>query len=815
MKTKLPEASGHGGGSAGTVRDISERKRRERNFMFLADMQKIIAPLATAADLLRMTCERIAEHLELAHCCAAEVRAEADESTVLHDHHAPGTPNLAGDYRLSDFHSAKERQALGAGDTMVVGDVRADERDAVKVAQFEALGIRAVVNVGVVTKGRWSFILHASRGVPTAWTPEDVELLTELAARIYERLERARAEEQVLLLNAELEQRVAERTTELSRTVDALQREATERRRSESQIADNNKALEDFKAALDEHAIVAITDARGKITYVNNKFCAISKYAREDLLGQDHRIINSGFHPKAFIRDLWETITSGRVWHGEIKNRAKDGTFYWVATTLVPFLDAEGKPLQFVAIRADITERKNGEMPLLAEIAERKQLTVQLQSHQRELQTTNEELGTKARLLVEQNAEMEQARLALEGKAVELTLISRYKSEFLANMSHELRSPLNSILIFSRLLADNAAGNLTEKQVEFSWLINSSGNDLLDLITDVLDHAKIASGTVSVEPEEIPFAKLRDYLDRTFRPLAETKQLRLNVVFADDLPRTLGSDPKRLEQILKNLVFNAIKFTERGHIELRVGLATSGWSTDHPALSNAGQVIAFAVEDSGIGIATNKQRLIFEAFHQADVGTSRKYGGTGLGLAISRELAVLLGGEITLASVHGQGSTFTLFLPLHYSDPDAVRKAALKLNGTPQPHAPDEALRGRKVLVVDDDARNIFALTSLLENEQMDVVSAVNGLSAIDIIQRTPDLSIVLMDIMMPDMDGYETIREIRKIPEYATLPILALTAKSMKGDREKCLNAGASDYIAKPVNTGQLLSLMRGWLFR
>ncbi len=583
--------------------------------------------------------------------------------------------------------------------------------------------------------------------------------------------------------------------------------------------------------------------------------------------------------------------------------------------------------------------------------------------------------------------------------------------------------------------------------------------------------------------------------------MAEAKNLPLHVSFAEELPRSMDSDPKRLQQILKNLLSNAVKFTAHGHVEVRVGFATQGWSPDHPVLSAAQQVIAFAVEDTGIGVAPEKQRIIFEAFQQADAGTSRKYGGTGLGLAISRELAVLLGGEIKLASIHGQGSTFTLFLPLHYSGPGSAKTApatgtegesprALALTVLPvareeyieddrnqiaegdpvlliieddshyarillglardkgfkgivatkgaaglalarqfhptaisldiflpdmlgwtvlnqlkldlttrhipvqiitveeerqhglahgafaylvkapttegletafnrikdftaprmkrllivedndierhsivellgykdietvdvatggaalkamiekpfdcmvldlrlpdmtgfellekvhaEPaladmpvvvftgkdlsaeeqtrlkamaksivlkdvqsperlldetalflhrvvtdlplekqsmlerlHGSNEVLRGRKILVVDDDARNIFALTSLLENQEMDVISATNGRSAIDIIQNTPELSIVLMDIMMPDMDGYETMREIRKAPQFSTLPILALTAKAMKGDREKCIDAGASDYIAKPVNTDQLLSLMRVWLFR
>ena len=790
------------------------------------------------------------------------------------------------------------------------------------------------------------------------------------------------------------------------------------------------------------------------------------------------------------------------LFEGQTKAVIELATLQTFSPGSLAFLDLLTQSIGVVFNTIEATMRTEGLL------TQSQQLTVELQSRQAELQQTNEELGTKARLLAEQNAEVErknaeveQARYALEEKAAELALTSKYKSEFLANMSHELRTPLNSILILSQQLAENSASNLTGKQVEFSRNINSSGSDLLNLINDILDLSKIESGTVTVDVEEISFGGLRENIDRNFRHVAEAKNLPFHVIFDNDLPRSMTSDPKRLQQVLKNLLSNAVKFTTHGQVEVHVSLASLGWSADHPVLSQAQQVVAFAVADTGIGVAPDKQRLIFEAFQQADAGTSRKYGGTGLGLAISRELAVLLGGEIKLASVHGQGSTFTLYLPVLYAGPNSARTTSvrnpsgtvsrihnvavlpspreehieddrnrieegdpvlliveddphyarillslardkgfkgivamkgalglslarqfrpsaisldiflpdmlgwtvlnqLKLDPTlrhipvqivtleeerqhglahgafsylikapttegleaaldrirkftgprvkrllivedneierrsiaellgykdielvavssgqealdamrektfdcvvldlrlpdmsgfqllekvradpgladvpvvvftgkdlsaeeqirlkamaksivlkdvqsperlldetalflhrvvtelPQEkqrmlerlHGSDEVLRGRKILVVDDDARNIFALTSLLENHEMSVVSVTNGRDAIDIVEKTPDLSIILMDIMMPDMDGYETMREIRRSLQFRTLPIIALTAKAMKGDREKCLDAGASDYISKPVNTDQLLSLMRIWLYR
>ena len=737
-------------------------------------------------------------------------------------------------------------------------------------------------------------------------------------------------------------------------------------------------------------------------------------------------------------------------------------------------------------------------------------LATELQSQQRELQQTNEQLEQKAQQLEERNIEVErknqeieQARRALEEKATELAAASKYKSDFLANMSHELRTPLNSILILGQQLGENPEGNLTTKQVEFARTIHSAGTDLMNLISDILDLSKIESGTVTVDIEEVFFSTLQDMVVRPFRHEAENRHLSFDVDLDPRLDRGMVTDPKRLQQVLKNLLSNAFKFTEQGGVRLSIRQVNSGWSPDHPVLSNAPHVVAFEVSDTGIGIPPEKQKIIFEAFQQADASTNRRFGGTGLGLAISRELATLLGGEIQLRSAAGVGSTFTLYLPLKYvaavssvssaqttispppatlaltairmterpveqvvaddrpilepgdatlliveDDPHYARiladlahnagfkvlmamrgadalalareyqptavsldvflpdmlgwtilsqlkrdpltrhipvqivtldedrqhglargafsfvtktsttddlKAAITritdfvkprrrrllviedsraeqlgisellshddidvvtastgaealkilreqqidcavldlrlpdmsgfdvleairddamlpdlpvivftgkelsldedaqlhgmarsvvVKGVESPerlldetalflhrvvadlpaekqkmlerlHNSDDDLLGKTVLLVDDDARNIFALSSVLERRGMNVLTATTGKEAIDLVVSNPTLAIVLMDIMMPEMDGYQTMEVIRANPAFRRLPIIALTAKAMKGDREKCLQAGASDYLAKPVNTEQLLSALRMWLHR
>jgi CheY-like chemotaxis protein/signal transduction histidine kinase/HAMP domain-containing protein len=743
-----------------------------------------------------------------------------------------------------------------------------------------------------------------------------------------------------------------------------------------------------------------------------------------------------------------------------------------------------------------------------------------LRTQQEELRQTNEELQEKAELLAQQkaevegkNREVEEARWAMEEKAEQLALTSKYKSEFLANMSHELRTPLNSMLILSRQLADNGHGNLDNKQVQFAETIHSSGNDLLSLINDILDLSKIESGMMAIEVGETMFAEITEQLSRSFHQLAADKGLEFTIERAENLPPMIKTDQRRLQQILKNLLSNAFKFTEKGRVSLNVKVADRRGNYAHEALNQADQVIAFSVIDTGIGIPVEKQRIIFESFQQADGTTSRKYGGTGLGLSISREIARLLGGEIRVVSAPGEGSAFTLYLPLTYKasaqegprpparaaetmrrrpaadadafesegarlssgdfgeiievaddrnniapgdrvvliveddalfsqilldlahergfkgvvaaqgdaalrlarrykpdaitldirlpdrdgwtvldrlkhdpktshipvhvitaddreyqprklgalthlrkpvtreelidafdrladfaqrkvkhllvveDDDAQRMSIVELIGEgdvqttavssgeeavallqerefdcmvldlklpdmtgfelietiqnelglldlpiivytgkdltekeetqlrmvtdaivvkeansperllaetslflhrvetslPEPKRRmleqllrrDPVLEGRKVLIVDDDVRNIFALTSALETYNIEVLRAENGREGIETLEQNPDIDVVLMDIMMPEMDGYETMQAMREIGRFKELPIIALTAKAMKADRDKCIEAGASDYIAKPLDIDQLLSMLRVWLYR
>ncbi len=441
------------------------------------------------------------------------------------------------------------------------------------------------------------------------------------------------------------------------------------------------------------------------------------------------------------------------------------------------------------------------------------ELLQELKKSNAELEAQAKELEDKAKLLEVKNQEVELASRSLEEKAEQLSLISKYKSEFLANMSHELRTPLNSLLILSKTLSENRSKNLNADQVKYADTINSAGQDLLALINEILDLSKVEAGKMPVDAKGVKISQIHEYLDQTFKPVADHKNLEFKIETDTALPKTMFTDENRLQQILKNLLSNAFKFTEHGGVTLKIQLADKHRRFDVETLNQTKNVIAFVVKDTGIGIPAAKQKLIFEAFQQADGTTSRKYGGTGLGLTISREIARLLGGMIEVESIPGEGSTFVLYLPQKYSGHDGTLKTGDSDVIPLIPSLPKEAdFTGKRVLIVDDDMRNIFAVTSILEAKGMVVTYAENGKLAIKSLQDNPKIDLVLMDTMMPEMDGLQAIQTIRKMPEFSTIPIISLTAKAMKGDREQCLAAGASDYITKPVDSNNLLALMYVW---
>nr|WP_099907351.1 HAMP domain-containing protein [Streptomyces sp. TLI_171] len=559
----------------------------------------------------------------------------------------------------------------------------------------------------------------------------------------------------------------------------------------------------------------------------------------------------------------------------------------------------------------------------------------QLVDGQEELRRSNAELGEKAELLVAQNRDIEaknlqieQARRELEQRAQQLTTASMYKSEFLANMSHELRTPLNSLLILAQLLAQNAEGNLTGKQVEYAEVIRSAGSDLLQLINDILDLSKVEAGKLDVTMESFPLRELLDYVETVFRPLAAEKNLDFRITAARGTPAELRTDQARLRQILRNLLSNAVKFTDRGFVELTVEPARPG---ELPVGEQELDVVAFRVQDSGIGIGADHLESIFGAFQQADGTTSRKYGGTGLGLSISRELARLLGGAVSAESVSGEGSCFTLLLPAapaaphsatpagrrilvvepdppglltllarssaagregeiavdSAADPDSALAAldraphhlvvldlalpedgartlldalarrpdplpVLGHNGSADPAAPPVAghlettsgldelreriakatapsaapaagapkttrpagrLAGRTVLVIDDDPRNVYALSTALELEGATALHAANGRTGLALLRAHPETDLVLMDLMMPELDGYAATAAIRASSDRAGVPIIAVTAQAMPDDRARSLAAGADDHLTKPVDADLLITTVQHWM--
>lgn len=475
-----------------------------------------------------------------------------------------------------------------------------------------------------------------------------------------------------------------------------------------------------------------------------------------------------------------------------------------------------------------------------------------LQHQQEELRVINEELEERTKVLELQrddirkkNQALQQAQIEIKQKAEALEVASKYKSEFLANMSHELRTPLNSILALSELLASNKHKGMTKDEIEFASVINSSGKDLLDLINDILDLSKVEAGKLEMDIEDLYMDDLEDYVRKTFTPLTNNKNISLQTQVEKGVPEHIETDPQRTLQIIKNLLSNAIKFTEKGGVTLRIRRPEQDMVFSNSNL-NAANCVAFDIIDTGVGIPEEKINVIFEAFQQADGTVSRKFGGTGLGLTISRSLTRLLGGEIRLSSTPGNGSTFTLYLPdtidlsreippseegtdpkekkekeplavFEEERPVLVPEEPEEPEGKPK-HPPkegkaDKVFENKKILIVDDDMRNVFVLTKILEEKKVRIVVGKNGRDGITKLNQNLDTALVIMDIMMPEMDGYEAMQEIRKDKRFVKLPMIALTAKAMKGDREKCIQAGANDYLSKPVQPEKLISLLRVWL--
>lgn len=462
----------------------------------------------------------------------------------------------------------------------------------------------------------------------------------------------------------------------------------------------------------------------------------------------------------------------------------------------------------------------SGRMQVEQLLAESQVLTEELQTQSEELRGINEKLEEQYKNSEQKTRELEKTKTQLEEKARQLSLSSQYKSEFLANMSHELRTPLNSLLILSNILATNVEGNLNEHQVKYANTIHHSGNDLLQLINDILDLAKVEAGKIDLVNGKVCLHEISEFAEQQFLPVARQKGLKFTTVLDPDLPQAIFTDEQRLLQIIKNLLSNAFKFTDRGEVKLHIHRAQTG------SLSYSG--IAFSITDTGIGIPKEKQELIFQAFQQADGTTNRRYGGTGLGLSISINMAHLLNGEIIVSSAVGKGSVFSLVLPneeetegaaiVHQESAAAVAEPEPEIVAEPQNlenELDDAVWVGKKILIVDDDMRNIYATTIALESKQVNVLFAENGLSCLKVLKDNPDVDLILMDIMLPEMDGYETMRTLRQMPGFVSLPIIALTAKAMKDDKDKCIEAGASDYMSKPVKLEQLFARIHSWLSR
>ena len=520
----------------------------------------------------------------------------------------------------------------------------------------------------------------------------------------------------------------------------AIRSDITAKKKAEEDLIEAKKIAENIKMALDESAIVAITNQKGVITFVNDKFCEISKYSREELIGKDHKIINSGYHSKEFIKNIWQTIASGGIWKGEIKNIAKDGNHYWVDTTIVPSLNDKGKPTQYTAIRADITAKKKAEEELI-----------------------------EAKKIAENSVKI--------------------KDEFLRNMSHEIRTPMNSIIGFTDLLLET---DLNSEQDEFLGRIKKSSSTLLVLTNDILDSSKLESGKLIFENIDFDLIKLIDQVIKMIEHKAKKKGIELSLFIDSKCPRYINGDPTRLNQVLLNLINNSVKFTEEGEVNIYV----------KPKTENDDSInITFKIEDTGIGMSEKAQKIIFERFTQARSDTTRKYGGSGLGLSIVKMIVDQRKGEIHLDSTLGKGTTFTIMIPFNKSIKKQVDSDSNSLSGTEVQKPKVFSLNHLKILLVEDNLMNQALAKSRMKSWNCKIDIADNGKIALKQLEHTM-YDLILMDIQMPEMDGYEATKRIRKLkPPICEIPIIAMTANASSNDEEKSLKTGMNDYISKPFN--------------
>jgi PAS domain S-box-containing protein len=589
-------------------------------------------------------------------------------------------------------------------------------------------------------------------------------------------------------------------------------RDISKRLQLETDLLRLSKAVESASNAIN------ILDDAGHVVYQNNAFRNLFGLTAEEV--NEMGGLAAIFDDEAVRADIISAITEedGGDWNGEIEISTEDGQEIVVAVRASAIEDSDGNITGLICVYTDMTDQKHAQHQLRVAHNELEQ---RVEARTAELQATNEELEQKTHNLEQQRIQLEEAKLSLEQKARELTQASQYKSEFLTNMSHELRTPLNSILILSKMLSVNSDGSLGEDETESARVIHSSGSDLLKLINDILDLSKIEAGHMDVHREEVQVTELIDELRGVFTPLAEKNDLNFQLSIAEDIVPSIVTDKQRLQQILRNLLSNAFKFTKDGSVALIVGPWQSGDGIADPEL------LAFSVTDTGMGIPPDKLEMIFSAFRQADGSTNRRFGGTGLGLSISTELAALLGGHITVESEERIGTTFTLVLPrVSHGQTGSRKLRTLKPPAAPvglpplptlapayAPEEDDQALQGRRILVVDDDMRNVFAIAKLLRARGVDVLIAENGEKALRLLQDNPDTDAVLMDVMMPVMDGFTATQCIRSKPEFRELPIIALTAHAMKEDRDRCLSAGMNDYLAKPLDIDELLKSLTHWL--